>query len=133
VPVIVQRLHDVEQTTVRRENVDSRRDVFVEIVFAYWAKRLGHERVFLDPKRRTTLRRRLVENGDDVSELLYVVDGALRDDWTMGRDARSTKRYDGIETIYQDRAHIEKFAGLCAAWKRNEPHPMAEKYAQAPV
>jgi len=131
VPVIVQRLQDVEQTTVRRENADTRRDVFVEIVFAYWAKRLGHEKVLLDRKRQGTLRARLVENGDDVSELLYVVDGALRDDWTMGRDPRSTKKFDGIETIYQDRAHVEKFAGGCAAFKRGEIHPMADKYAAA--
>lgn len=131
VPVIVERLQDVALQTARRENAGTRRDVFVEIVFAYWAKKLGHEKAFLDPKRKATLRARLVENGDDLSELLYVVDGALRDDWTMGRDARSTKRYDGIETIYQDRAHVEKFAALSSGWKQGTVHPMAGRYGDA--
>lgn len=131
VPEIVTQLQDTALQARRRETAGARREMFAEIVFAYWATKLGHTRTFIDPKRRATLRSRLVENGDDLSELLYVVDGALRDDWTMGRDARSTKRFDGIETIYQDRAHVEKFAGMSAAFKKGEPHPMATKYGEA--
>lgn len=131
VPEIVSQLQDTAVQARRRETAGARREMFAEIVFAYWATKLGHTRTFIDPKRRATLRSRLVENGDDLSELLYVVDGALRDDWTMGRDARSTKRFDGIETIYQDRAHVEKFAGMSAAFKKGEPHPMATKYGEA--
>lgn len=131
VPVIVEQLQNTALQTRLRESAATKRDVFVGIVFAYWATKLGHEKTLLDAKRKATLRARFVENGDDLSELLYVVDGALRDDWTMGRDPRSTKRYDGIETIYQDRAHVEKFAAMCSAWKKGERHPMAVKYGEA--
>lgn len=131
VPAIVEQLQDVALQARRRETAGARREMFVDIVFAYWATKLNHEGTLLDNKRRATLRARFVENGDNLSELLYVVDGALRDDWTMGRDARSTKRYDQIATIYQDREHVEKFAAMNAAWKAGTPHPMADKYGKA--
>lgn len=131
VEAIISHLQEVETQTERRLSAEARRDMQSEVAFAYWAKKLGHERTMLDAKRKRILMSRLVENGGDLSELLYVVDGALRDDWTMGRDPKSTKRYDGIETIFRDRAQVEKFAALCPAWKKGEAHAMAKKYAGA--
>jgi hypothetical protein len=108
--------------------VDEWRKVAASLVFAYWAAKTGHTKALLDPKRESVLVRCLRLNGDNVHELLYVVDGALKDDWTMGRDPRSTKRYDQIQTIYQDREHVEKFAGACKGYVEGKPHPMAVKH-----
>lgn len=117
----------------RRMAADELRRVQAQLVFSYWAKKMGHERALLDHDRERRLIKRLEENRGNVDELLYVVDGALRDDWTMGRDNRSTKRFDGIETIYQDRAHVEKFAGMCQGYKDGKQHAMAVKYLSAEV
>lgn len=100
-----------------------------EVAFAYWAKRMGHERSLLDPKRERRLMERLRESDGDLHELLYAVDGAQRDDWIMGRDPRSPRKYDGDETIFRDRAQVERLARLVPAYNRGEPHPMAKKYA----
>jgi hypothetical protein len=100
-----------------------------EVAFAYWAKRMGHERSLLDAGRERRLIARLRENNGDLNELLYCVDGAQRDDWIMGRDAKSPRKYDGDETIFRDRAQVERLARLCPAYVRGEPHPMAKKYA----
>jgi hypothetical protein len=70
----------------RRVRVDEWRKVAASLVFAYWAAKTGHTKALLDPKREGVLVRCLRLNGDNVHELLYVVDGALKDDWTMGRD-----------------------------------------------
>jgi hypothetical protein len=128
VAVIIAGLQDVEVATARRQTKEAFRQMMVEIVFSYWAKRLGHERALLDGTRRQLLAKRFVENGDNLSELLYVVDGALRDDWTMGRDPKSRRAYDDVETIFRDRAQVERFAGTVPGYKQGTPHPMAEKY-----
>jgi hypothetical protein len=121
-------LGEAVQDGHRRVRLDEWRKVAASLVFAYWAAKTGHTRALLDPKRESILVRGLRDNGDNPHELLYVVDGALKDDWTMGRDPRSTKRYDGIETLFKDRAHVEKFAGLCQGYKDGKPHPMAVKH-----
>lgn len=124
-------LASVREEGQMRLNADEMRKVQAELVFAYWAAKLDHPKALLDKERELRLTKRLQENQGDVHELLYVVDGARKDDWTMGRTSRSTVKYDGIETLYQDRAHVEKFAALCPAHKRGDPHPMAVKYLEA--
>lgn len=123
-------LTDVASESERRKDAEQMRRVQAELVFAYWAAKMGHPKALLDRGREQLLMERLGENQGDVHELLYVVDGARKDDWTMGRTSRSSTKYDGIETIYQDRAHVEKFAALCPGHKRGDPHPMAVKYLQ---
>lgn len=127
---IIQELQDIGTKTASRITKDAFRGVMVKIVFSYWAKRLGHEQALFDSKRDQVIRQRLRENQDNLSELLYAVDGALRDDWVMGRDPKSVKRFDGIESIFQDRAHVEKFAGAMAPYRAGTPHAMAEKYGR---
>jgi hypothetical protein len=131
VDAIIAHLQEVSTQTDRRLNTEAIRDVQVQVVFAYWAKRLGHEKTLLDQKRQRVLERRLSENGGNLSELLYAIDGALKDDWTMGRDVKSPRKYDGIETVFRDRAQVERFAGECPDWRAGKPHPMATKYAGA--
>lgn len=108
-----------------------REELFIqlaEVVFAYWAARLHHPKALLDRKRDARLRARLRESGGDWGLLLYAVDGALSDDWIMGRDERSARPYDGIETIFRDRAQVERLAELCPRCRRGEPHPLVAKY-----
>lgn len=129
VETIIENLRAVEEQTDRRATTEAQREVQAQVAFAYWAKRLGHPGALLDPKRQRVLVTRLSENRGNLSELLYAVDGALRDDWIMGRDAKSTKKYDGIETIFRDRAQVERLAQGMPGWREGKVHPMAEKYA----
>lgn len=122
-------MSEVKQDADDRITVDEHRKLIAAFVFAYWAKKLNHDNARLDEKRERVLVKRLVENGDDVNELLYVVDGALRDDWIMGRDARSPKRYDGIETVFRDRAQVERLA-LAGGFRSGQRHALAERYEQ---
>lgn len=121
-------LAEVQQSANKRLTADELRKAQSGLVFAYWAKKLIHPKAVLDETRERLLVRRLKENRGDVNELLYCVDGALKDPWTMGTDPKSTKKYDGIETIFRERSQVEKFAGLVQAYKDNVPHPMAVKY-----
>lgn len=98
------------------------------LVFAYWGKVMHKIRAILDLKRERRLRERLRENEGDVSELLYAVDGAKADDWIMGRDVKSPRPYNGIETIFRDREQVERFAEQRPAYRHGEAHPLATKY-----
>jgi uncharacterized protein YdaU (DUF1376 family) len=111
----------VEAATQRRHTVEAALHLAVETAFAYWQARLGHPGAILDRKRASRIEARLRENGGDVSELLYAVDGALRDDWLMGRDAKSHRRYDGIETVFRDREQVERLVASVPG--RNGQHP----------
>jgi len=116
----------VREKTADRKTKEAGLDLAAEVVFRYWRDRMGFDpaRTLLNEKRKSRIIARLRENGGDVSELLYVVDGALRDDWTMGRDARSTKPYNGTQTIFRDR---EKLEGLLALVPdRADMHPYLE-------
>jgi hypothetical protein len=111
----------VESQTHHRETVEAALHLAAETIFVYWQAKLGHPGALLDRKRSAKLEARLRENGGDVSELLYAVDGALRDDWLMGRDPKAPRRYDGIETVFRDRAQVERL--VATAPGRNGPHP----------
>ena len=127
---VIQELQDVGLKTDKRLSKDVFRGVMVKIVFSYWGKRLGHDEALFDQKRERVIRQRLVENQDNLSELLWAIDGALKDDWVMGRDPKSQKRFDGIENIFQDRAHVEKYAASIPQYRSKQEHPMAIKYAR---
>lgn len=103
-----------------------------EVVFAYWAAKLGHPEALLDRKRETRIMARLRENNGNWGELCYAVDGALKDDWLMGRDERSRRRYDGIETIFRDREQIERLARECRGYRDGKLHPLVVKYQAEP-
>lgn len=97
-----------------------------QLVFAFWSAKTGHPGALLDPKRQTRLEARLRESGGNVDECLYVVNGLLKDRYLMGENHRAT-RYDGIETIFRDRAMVERLAEL-GGYKEGKHHPMARKY-----
>ena len=104
------------------------RSVLAGIVFAYWSSRFDHPRALLDPKRETRLIARLAECGDNVSDLLWALDGARKDKWVMGAARNSERKVDELETILLDRAHVERFGEQMKGFRENEPHPLALKY-----
>lgn len=102
-----------------------------EMIFQYWATKHGHERTILDDKRERLLCKRLEENDGDVSELFYTTDGALRDRAIQGEMSDSAGKYDGVETIFRDRAQVERLARITLGYRKGITHPLAEKYAAA--
>lgn len=112
----------VERETATRKTREAALHLGAQVVFTYWRAKMGKTvRSLLDPKRETRLISRLRENGGDVSELLYAVDGATRDEFLMGRDDRAARPYNGIETIFRDRAQVERLVALVK--QRQEQHP----------
>ena len=94
------------------------------IIFTFWRDRLGKsERTWLDSKRLSRLVTRLRENSGNVSELLYAIDGALKDDRLMGRREDSDRKYDGIETVFRDRGQVERLVEL-SGWDGKSVHPL---------
>lgn len=112
--------------TTERLKLDEAIQRMAEVVFAYWAARMAHPKAILDQKRERKIVARLKENRGDLGELLYVVDGARKDDWLMGRDPRAPRTYDGIETIFRDREQVERLANLTSGYRAGKPHPMLE-------
>lgn len=123
-------LSEVSQQTATEFEREQMRNVMVDLVFAYWAKRLKHDGAKLDRKRHQRLRQRLIEGEDNVHQLLFAVDGAMRDDHLMGRKADSSTKYDDVKTIYRDWEQVERLAAL-AGYREGLRHPMAVKYLEA--
>ena len=119
-------LAGIADGTQRRLTAEEARKLQAEFVFAYWARKLNHPNAMWIPgdQRERKLVRALKDNGGNVSELLYVVDGVLRSPYHMGQNEQQT-RYDEIKTLFRDREQIEKLAAKCAGYQRGEPHPIA--------
>lgn len=97
------------------------------VVFSYWRAQMGRNgNTYFDDKRRTRLVSRLRENGGNVAELLHCVDGALRDDWIMGRDKDSKRKYDDVDQVFRDRAQVERLAALANPVSM-DTHPFLER------
>ena len=97
------------------------REAKAKLVFAYWAAKWHRGTAVYDAKRRARLEARLKENGDNVSELLWAVDGSRRDDWA------DRPKYAGIEQLFRDRETVERMVAF-APGVPGTPHPMAVKY-----
>lgn len=130
---VVQRLATVldEVTAGARERIsaEQRRKLQAGVVFAYWIHKFEHPRALMDDKRERVIVKRLEENGGDVSELLFALDGARNDGWVMGTDARAHHANDGVDFILRDRGSVEKFANTRKKYRDGMPHDLAEKYA----
>jgi hypothetical protein len=126
-PELLLRETAVRQKTAERRLKEAGLDLAVDVVFRYWRDRMGKDPVatLLTPKRKARIMDRLRENGVDVSELLYVVDGCLKSDFYMGRSANSTTKYNGTENIFLDRDRIEKLRDLVP--HREPMHPYLEQ------
>lgn len=107
---------------------DDTRELQADMIFAYWAARLNHTGAMCDTKRVGLLKTRLSENQGNIHELLFVVDGARKDDHLMGRSPHGNgQKYDGIETLFRDRGQVEKLSAK-GGYKDGLHHPRAEKF-----
>ncbi len=82
----------------------------VRLVFGEWQREHGHPQSKLDAKRTALIRRALKVHTPE--QLGQAIRGALKDDWLMGRDPKSPRKYDGIETLLRDTAQIERLIDL---------------------
>ncbi len=82
-------------------------------VLEHWADKLyAGRRVKFDDKRKKRIRARLSE-GFGVADLKLAIDGALRDDWLMGRKDGSPKDgYRDVSTVLRDAAQVERLMAL---------------------
>ena len=82
----------------------------VRRVFDKWRELHQHPNAKLDAKRTARIRRALATHGPE--QLEQALRGALKDDWLMGRDPKSPRKYDGLETLLRDAAQIERLIEL---------------------
>lgn len=87
----------------------SDQDPVVEI-FKFWQKKMNHPTAKLDVNRRKIIRARMKDFSP--RDLCLAIVGASKDDWIMGRDSNSVKKYDDFKTIFRDAAQVEKFIEL---------------------
>jgi hypothetical protein len=78
-------------------------------VFAHWQKVHKKEKSRLDKKRLTRIKNML--RFFSVDELKQAINGALKDDWLMGR-GKAPRAYNGLETILRDVAQVERLMEL---------------------
>lgn len=81
------------------------------IVFDHWRNVMDSPRSVLDAKRRRFIEQRLTEFTTD--DLCAAIDGCRADAFSMGENDRHQK-FNGIEVIFRDAAHVEKFMALAA-------------------
>lgn len=102
-------LYAKREATLHFQETKRKLDAQARLVFEYFRAAFGKRDSYLyceDHRKR--LVRRLTENGGDVSELFYAIDGAKKDDWIMGR-AKGSKGYKTIDTVLRDREQVNKF------------------------
>lgn len=120
---------DGTRTRMKQEQVMK---LNAEMIFLYWTARFDHPKAIMDDKREHKIIARLKENDGDVSEILYALDGASRDDKIMGTGRCAGEgRYDGIETVLRDRGQVERFSNTRKGFKAGTPHPALAELARA--
>lgn len=123
---------EIQSGARRALAVEQMRRLAAELVFSYWTVRFSHPKARLDDKREARIMERLKENDDDVSELLYALDGAFHDEFIMGRGKHSGRPpYDGIETILRERTQVERFSVTRQDFNNGKPHKAYVKYLAA--
>lgn len=90
----------------------------VSEVFEEWKQVLNHPSAQLDLKRKKRISA-MLEEGFSVSDLKTSLKGVLKSPFHLGHNSTNT-RYDGIETIFRDRAQVEKFIDLTVNEKDKE-------------
>lgn len=87
----------------------------IQQVFDFWAATFRSStkgpKPVLSDKRRSKIQRALKDYG--LKTCLDAITGCAMSDWHMGDNPRG-KRYDDLELILRDSAHIERFATICA-------------------
>lgn len=75
-------------------------------VFEHWREELGHTKAVATPERKRLLAKWLKIY--PVAALQRAIDGCRATPWNMGENPGHV-RYDGLELILRDAAHIERF------------------------
>ncbi len=83
----------------------------IKRVFIYWQKVMNHPTAKLEERRTNRIRARLRE-GFKPEDLAAAIRGAKKDDFLMGREKGSKKKYDGIHTILRDAEKVEELIAL---------------------
>lgn len=122
-------LKAVTDQAVTRREAEVRRKKLAEVVFAFFSAKLDHPRAIFTPARERLICLRLEDCNDDVSALLYAIDGVKADDWVMGRCSDSVKRFDTPEFIFRNWGQVERFAESRKGYNEGKPHPLAVKYS----
>lgn len=117
---------DLERRKAARRAADAKKfREGADIVLTYYRDSMGKNGNFIvDDVRRNLVVRALRENGGNVSELLYVVDGCRRSDFHMGRE-RDGKVKDRLDLLYRNRETIEQFTAL-SGWDGTRLHPYVQ-------
>jgi len=91
-------------------------------VFAYWAEKLyPRASPKFSEERRKKIHARLVD-GYSVERLKRAVDGAMRDDWLMGRKEGSPKGgYRDAITLFKSCAQVERLEAMCPTPGQGRP------------
>jgi hypothetical protein len=94
----------------------------VQMVFDHWVSvhrtpRRGPKPVLGD-KRKSKIAKAIRDYGVEIC--LQAISGCAMSDWHMGDNPRR-KRYDDIELILRDSAHIERFATIFAEGGEDDP------------
>lgn len=119
---------EISNGSAERMTKERERALAAEMVFLYWQAKYGKQRTRPDRKRLARIEARLKENENDVSELLYALDGGHADDYLMARGAHSDHRaYDGIETLLRDRSQVERLAGTRKKFLAGLPHHLLDR------
>jgi hypothetical protein len=121
---ITREFEQLRDDVARREDARAVLRLKAEMVFAYWATAWSQTRALLDAKREQLILERLDENGGDVSELFYAIDGARGDEFVKRREG-------ALPVLLKDRGAVEEFARKRAAYRRGELHPRAKALDEA--
>jgi DNA-binding XRE family transcriptional regulator len=79
----------------------------VQAIFLHWQQIMNHPQAKLDKKRRSKIEAAL-KLGFTIDQLKQAIDGCALTSFNMGDNLRS-QRYDGIDLIFRDAEHIERF------------------------
>jgi hypothetical protein len=82
----------------------------VRLVFDEWRRVHHHANAKLDAKRTARIRNALQHFTTE--QLCQAIRGARKDAWLMGRDPKSPRKYDGLQTLLRDAAQIERLIEL---------------------
>ena len=90
------------------------------VVFEHWRKVMGkNARTAFDSKRRKAVEARL-NDGYSVEDLLRAIEGCSRTPHNMGQNDRG-ERFDDLELICRDAAHVDRFRATAAATGPSAP------------
>lgn len=123
---LAQVLDEVAQGTRKRITREQSRKLLAGIVVGYWMAKFNHPKALVDNKRERLVMKQLEENGDNLDELLYALDGAAREPYVNGQ--KDGTPHDDIEFLLRNRGQIERFANLSKKYRDGVAHPTAAKY-----